>query len=148
MTSGTPSVSMNDNTQRQGHNENAGNADRQLIAQQTTLIHQGPLPHPAVLKQYNDIVPGAAERIIAMAEAQAKHRQDLEARVIRTDNLKSLLGTIFGFVIAVVGFGGGLYAAFSGEPFFGGTVSIGTLASVVIAFVYGTRHRERELKRQ
>ena len=76
------------------------------------------------------------------------HRQDLEASVVHTDNLKSLLGMVFGFVIALVGFGGGLYAAFSGQPFWGGAVSIGTLASVVIAFIYGTRVRERQMKRR
>ena len=147
MTSGTPSASMNDTTQLQENSEYSGKGERQLVAQQTTLIHQGPLPHPSILKQYNEVVPDAAERIIAMAEAQAKHRQDLEARVIHTDNLKSLLGTMFGFVIALVGFGGGLYAAFSGQPFWGGAVSIGTLASVVIAFIYGTRYQGRELKK-
>jgi hypothetical protein len=68
-------------------------------------------------------------------------------RVIRTDNLKSLLGTIFAFVIAIAGFGGGLYAALSGQPFWGGAVSIGTLASVIIAFIYGTRHQARELRK-
>jgi hypothetical protein len=83
-----------------------------------------------------------------MAEQQAMHRQELEAHVIRTDNLKSILGMIFGFIIALVGFGGGLIAAFSGQPFWGGAVSIGTLASVVIAFIYGTRVRARELQRR
>ena len=141
---------MNDeNTQRLGYNEDADQAPLPIISQQTTLVrHQGPLPHPAILKQYDDIVSGAAERIIRMAEQQAQHRQDLEARVIRTDNLKSLLGMVFGFVIALVGFGGGLYAAFAGQPFWGGAVSIGTLASVVLAFIYGTRVREREMKQR
>jgi hypothetical protein len=83
-----------------------------------------------------------------MAEQQALHRQDLEAHVIRTDTLPSLLGMVFGFVIALVGFGGGLYAAFAGQPFWGGAVSIGTLASVVIAFIYGTRVRAREMQRR
>ena len=32
--------------------------------------------------------------------------------------------------------------------FAGGAVSIGTLASVVLAFIYGTRVREREMKRR
>jgi uncharacterized membrane protein len=138
---------MNGNTPLEGQIEDAGSAERQLIARHT-LVHQGPLPHPAVLKQYDEIVPGAAERIITMAEQQARHRQELETRVIRTDNLKSLLGTIFAFVIAVAGFGGGLYAALSGQPFWGGAVSIGTLASVVVAFIYGTRYQGRALQKE
>ena len=146
MTSGTPSVPMNDTRELEGQHEDP-TADRAIIARHT-MLHQGPLPHPAVLKQYNDVVPGAAERIIKMAEQQAMHRQDLEAHIIRTDTLKSLLGMVFGFVVALVGFGGGLYAAFAGQPFWGGAVSIGTLASVVIAFIYGTRVRVREMQRR
>ena len=30
--------------------------------------HSGPLPSPETLRQYNDIVPDGAERIMAMAE--------------------------------------------------------------------------------
>ena len=146
MTFGTPSVPMNDNQELEGHQEDS-KADHAIIARHT-LLHQGPLPHPAVLKQYNDVVPGAAERIMQMAEQQAMHRQDLEAHIIRTDTLKSLLGMVFGFVIALVGFGGGLYAAFAGQPFWGGAVSIGTLASVVLAFIYGARVRAREMQRR
>jgi hypothetical protein len=55
---------------------------------------------------------------------------------------------VFGFIIALVGFGGGLYAAFAGQPFWGGAVSIGTLASVVVAFIYDTRVRAREMQRR
>ena len=137
---------MNDNRELEGY-QGDSTGDHAIVARQT-LLHQGPLPHPAILKQYNDVVPGAAERIIKMAEQQAMHRQDLEAHIIRTDTLKSLLGMVFGFVIALVGFGGGLYAAFAGEPFWGGAVSIGTLASVVIAFIYGTRMHQREIQQR
>jgi uncharacterized membrane protein len=138
---------MNDNRELEAPHEDTGKEDHAVIARHT-LVHQGPLPPPAVLKHYDDVVPGAAERILTMAENQAQHRQELEARIIRTDTLKSLLGMMFGFVIALVGFGGGLYAAFAGQPFWGGAVSIGTLASVVIAFIYGTRAREREMQRR
>jgi len=46
----------------------------QIVAQQ----FQGPLPPPALLKQYEENFPGAAERIFKMAEKQAEHRQTLE----------------------------------------------------------------------
>ena len=38
----------------------------EITAQQTSF--SGPIPHPETLKGYNEIVPGAAERILAMAE--------------------------------------------------------------------------------
>lgn len=38
----------------------------------------GPIPPPSIIKGYEDILPGTAERIVSMAENQAKHRQDME----------------------------------------------------------------------
>ena len=35
----------------------------------------GPLPHPEDLAKYEQVLPGAADRIISMAEQQAAHRQ-------------------------------------------------------------------------
>ena len=48
---------------------------------------QGPLPPPAILEHYDRIVPGAAARILVMAENQSKHRQVLERRVINTGSV-------------------------------------------------------------
>ena len=47
-----------------------------LTAEFTAL--SGPLPPPEMLAQYEEILPGAAERILSMAERQAEHRQKLE----------------------------------------------------------------------
>lgn len=35
---------------------------------------EGPLPHPEILKRYDEIVPGLAERIVAMAEKEQDAR--------------------------------------------------------------------------
>ena len=49
----------------------------------------GPLPHPDMLRKFDDVVPGAAERIIKMAEDQSNHRKDLERKVIESDIARS-----------------------------------------------------------
>jgi uncharacterized membrane protein len=60
---------MNDNRELDGYHKDDDRAHRHIVSEQTTLVrHQGPLPPPAILKQYDDVVPGAAERIITMAE--------------------------------------------------------------------------------
>jgi len=38
----------------------------------------GPLPPPEILRKFDEVVPGAAERIIKMAEDQSIHRKELE----------------------------------------------------------------------
>ncbi len=45
----------------------------------------GPLPDPADLARYDQIVAGSAGRILRMAEQQAAHRQALEQVVVSAD---------------------------------------------------------------
>lgn len=125
-----------------------GDENSHAIVSQTSVVFSGPLPPPQVLKQYNDIVPGAADRVLSMAEEQSKHRQHLERYVIRTDGLKSVLGLLFAFGVAVIGLISGAYSAIKGQPLFGATVSITVLGGIVYAFIYGTRERMREVERK
>lgn len=46
---------------------------------------EGPIPPPSLLKEYDLILPGAAERIIAMAENEGRHRQDLESKALNAN---------------------------------------------------------------
>ena len=41
-------------------------------------MHQGPLPDPQTLREYDNLIPGAAAEIIKMASDQASHRRSLE----------------------------------------------------------------------
>lgn len=45
----------------------------------------GPIPHPRILKGYEEILPGSADRILTMAENQSKHRQAIEAEVVHSN---------------------------------------------------------------
>ena len=56
---------------------------RQL--QITHYERSGPLPHPAELREFNDIVDNGAERIFLQWEGQADHRRKLETKVISAD---------------------------------------------------------------
>jgi uncharacterized membrane protein len=81
-----------------------GNA--QLI-QHTQTVHQGPIPAPESFAQYERVLPGAADRILKMAESQATHRQGLERFAVRGDYFKSMMGTI----LAYIAFGGSMFSA-------------------------------------
>jgi uncharacterized membrane protein len=61
----------------------------------------GPLPHPTVLQGYNNIVPDAAERIIAMAEQEQKHRIETERKIVDEELKHAKRGQIMGFIIAL-----------------------------------------------
>jgi len=61
-----------------------GEESRRLleISGQRTTSFSGPLPPPQALREYDQIVPGLATRIVAQAERQTEHRISLEAKVV------------------------------------------------------------------
>lgn len=50
--------------------------------EERTVTHVGPLPAPDALRDYNAVLPGAAERIIAMAEKEADHRRQIDTKIL------------------------------------------------------------------
>lgn len=118
------------------------------LAQQVIGIirseYSGPLPPPQSLEKYNKIIPGSAERILAMAEKQSDHRRELEKKALNTDSRNSLLGIISAFIITMTALGAGTYVTKIGHAWPGtllGSLGLVGLASV---FVYGTRQRRKE----
>lgn len=52
----------------------------EMLIQQS---HSGPLPSAREFRGYNDVLPGAAERILAMAELEQRHRHELESTAVK-----------------------------------------------------------------
>lgn len=108
----------------------------------------GPLPHPDILAKYNDAVPNGAERIVAMAENQAAHRMKLEELVIRGNISAQSRGSIFAFILGVIGIGGGIWLIGSGRDTAGLTSLIGSLATLLAVFIIGRYKQERERQKK
>ena len=113
-----------------------------------SLRFSGPLPPPEILAHYNVIVPGAAERILVMAEKQSQHRQSLEAKVIISDITKSKMGLWFAFVLGFIATGGGVFLIYSGKTIAGSIFSGAYLVGVISVFVYGSQQRRKERERR
>ena len=125
---------------------NNQNNSRGVLVTEISQSFSGPLPHPDVLRKFNEIVPGAAERIIKMAEDQSTHRKELEKKVIDSDIARSKWGQILGFIIAITGLGVSVIVAVYGSALAGGIIGVGTLASLVGVFMYGSKTRSEERK--
>lgn len=112
--------------------------------------YSGPLPPPAALEKYDQVLPGSAERILSMAESQHRHRQNLELNVVNSNISAQRLGVILGFVIAMTTILGGIYLVATGKPASGLAAIITPLAALVGVFVYGKREQHQQLdeKRQ
>jgi uncharacterized membrane protein len=113
------------------------------LATQLTL-HAGPLPPPEVLEAYGRIVPNGAERIMAMAERQASHRQELERAVILANIRRANWGLGAGLIVALAFLGASYSLIMAGHTVEGtvlGTVDLVALAGV---FIYGSQAQQAE----
>lgn len=71
--------------------------DLHQVAQRITQIavseqFSGPMPHPKHLREYDDIFPGAAERILSMAEQNLAHNIGLNANILEAEIADHKLG--------------------------------------------------------
>ena len=126
------------------HNNSQKEQSEVALHLQSVQTFSGPLPPPSALKEFDLIVPGAAERIIKMAEGQFVHRTEIEKRVIESDISRSKWGQILGFMIAIFGLLVSLVTILRGQEIAGSIIGGGTLVSLVSVFMYGTRSRKRE----
>lgn len=104
----------------------------------------GPLPPPDILIKYNEAIPDAAERILAMAERQANHRMELERQVVNADIGRSRLGLGAGFIVALGGLAASYFLIDGGNTAAGLTVASIDIVSLVSVFVFGTVSSRQE----
>ena len=127
----------------------ADQATSQVVHKATmSAQYSGPLPLPSHLREYDDIVPGAAERILSMVERQSQHRQELEKIVVKGDTRRSWAGLVFGGFLAICCVGGGVALCFFGQSVAGATIATASVVGLAGVFVYGphSRRAEREEK--
>jgi len=99
----------------------------------------GPLPPPEDLKGYNDALPGAADRILTMAEGEQKHRHGMEERDLKYRASLIGLGQILGFILGLAAIVGGIVLLALGKNIAGFGTLILAVASLTGAFLYGRR---------
>ena len=104
----------------------------------------GPLPPPQILQEYNRVVPGAAERLLVMAEEQARHRRELERRVVRWNTVNETLGILSAIVVVCGAFAWATYAVYTGQSAKGSAVVISTIATLAGIFIYGKERTSQE----
>ena len=120
-------------------------ADKKLKRIEAEMQYSGPLPLAKQMGEYENICPGAADRIISMAEKQALHRQRIEEISIKANARNSTLGVCFGGLIGVGAIVGGIYIIISGYEVSGYVTMLAPLATLVGVFVYGKESSKKEL---
>ncbi len=60
------------------------------------MQYSGPIPPPEMMREFDSIVPGAADRILSMAERQEAHRHSLEKAHVRSNLISQYIGQVSG----------------------------------------------------
>jgi uncharacterized membrane protein len=96
----------------------------------------GPLPPPAALEQFERASPGAADRILRMAEREEQHRHRLEQEMQRSDSKIRSRGQIMAFVLALMVIGGGVWLIDRGRNWEGLVAILAPVATLIGLFLY------------
>ena len=107
------------------------------IEERHTVVSVGPLPSPDILQGYDHVVPGAAERIVVMAENEAKHRHDMDRRVLSADESFLRRGQWCGFSLGIAGLVTSLAALYLGSPDVAKVIGTTTVLGLAAVFVIG-----------
>ncbi|MHC5278927.1 DUF2335 domain-containing protein [Listeria kieliensis] len=127
---------------------------RSVILHSISKIYKGPLPPAEELEKYENVMPGASDRIFQMAETQAKHRQTMETeninltkeinqKIVENETVNNSRGLIFGFIIALVFAIGGFVLILMNKPTSGFISLILPIVSIVGAFIYRRKNNQR-----
>lgn len=117
-----------------------------LRAERTISSYESPIPPPHVLEAYNQVVPGAAERLLSEAEAQGRHRRELEQMVIRGDDRRADLGLRYSFIIGVGLIVLTAFLTVMGEPAWGVALILFAIGAVTAVYVGARIDRRRQLR--
>ena len=108
---------------------------RQLILSLVQSRWESPLPPPQILRGYETVVPGSAERILAKFEQQAEHRMALEKVAVAEQLKQSARGQLFALIISISGLACSLVMAMTAHEKPAMIIGGATLVALVSAFL-------------
>ncbi|MCA1705287.1 MAG: DUF2335 domain-containing protein [Actinobacteria bacterium] len=96
---------------------------------------RSPLPPPAVLREYERLVPGCTERFLVMTETESNHRREMESLVVRANVRVRSRGQIFAFIIVITAVVGGIVLIALGKGTQGLVALVGALGALATTFL-------------
>ena len=109
----------------------------QIKTLETTITQtvESPYPPASELEGYERTLPGAADRIFSLVEAESLHRRELEKKALEKESRDSLIGFAAAFVVAMTATIGGGFLVYSDYPIAGSIFGLSGVASIVGAFL-------------
>ena len=97
----------------------------------------GPLPPPAVLRDFNDIVDGSANQIIQMAVKEQDHRHAMEDKALSGPIDAEKRGQQMAFLLCAIMIIGTVVLVLRGHPVAGTAFGGATIVALAVAFLRG-----------
>ena len=86
-------------------------------------------------------LPGAADRILAMAETQQQHRHEQQSVRLRSDESRESRGQWIAFAVVLAGIIAGTTLVLFDKSIEGVATALGAIGGVAGLFVWSRRHR-------
>lgn len=110
-------------------------------------IYSGPIPSPESFEKYEKVLPGAADRILKMAERQQEHRMSLEKEAVGSQVRQGKRGQVFGFVIFFICIAVAIFFAVKLDmKTFASVFLTGTMVAVIGLFITGKSIMRNDLR--
>ncbi len=101
-----------------------------------------------MLAEYDDILPGLAERIVAMTENDLAHLHRQQATMLAAEVRERTIGQLGAILVTLGALGASVWIAISGHPLTGGLLGGITLIGIVTILIGGRDYLLRKLDRQ
>jgi uncharacterized membrane protein len=141
-------------------NQQQNNQQVKAKVQTVTTHYQGIVPPPDILRGLDEVVPGAAARLIKLAEEESIHRRHLEMNankanisaqqhqlriadqqgkaVFRSD----LIGQIAGLIVCLACIGAAIYLGLNGHDWLAGMLALIPTGALIRAFVLNRKPKQ------
>ncbi|WP_278925353.1 DUF2335 domain-containing protein [Staphylococcus auricularis] len=124
--------------------EESDNPDliRDIIASEVSLTKSGPLPDPKDFEEYEEVLPGSADRIVKMAEKNQSHRIEIEKqeqeKYYESNNTITIKGIVSSTIISVSGIMGSVVLGIFGNEWAAGLIGTLSLGNIVVNMINST----------
>lgn len=112
------------------------------VVRHESMTYEGPLPPSAEYERYERTCPGAANRILAMAENEEAHRHQTENKIVNSVITRTKWGQFFAFIIALGSLGTVVASLMMDRPLGAIAPSILALTSLATVFIGSKSKKE------
>lgn len=103
--------------------------------------YSGPLPHPDILKGFQEINPDYPDKIFSMAEENNKANIRAQDRITIANIVIPVIGQIFTFLLGLCGVGAGIFLALQGHSAASIAAILSGLAPIIIAAIQNMKQK-------